>query len=326
MNVTYFNRPKMKGAFSEETVFGIIKKELTDKIRIRDYNCSSRWHRMYSLLNANKYHGDVNHITGDVFHLAIVLRSNKTVVTVHDIGHYVKTLKGLKKVVWKQLMYKIPFQNCKFITTISEFTKDQLIKQLGVPEEKIKVIHNPAPTDFDYHKKKFKTECPTVLQIGSGEHKNLRRLIEAVSGIDFKLLLIRRKDKSIQDALNEKGINYEWHENITREEVYNCYKRCDIVFFASEYEGFGVPILEANAVGRPVITSNVASMPEVAADSAVIINPVSVQEIRQALLSLANNPELRSDLIKKGRRNLERFSPAKIAAQYLELYRLIAIN
>lgn len=323
MNVTYYNRPKMKGAFSEETVFGIIKRELKGKIQFSDYYCSSRWGRMSSLLNAYKYQGDVNHITGDVFHLALVLDSSKTVITVHDIGHYERTLQGIKKYAWKYWMYNLPFSNCRFITTISEFTKKKILQHTSANPQKIKVIYNPAPSDFAFSPKEFNSSKPWVLQIGSGDHKNLSRLIKAIDGEHFRLLLIRGNDPIIREELEEKGIEYEWHSNISREKVYECYQKCDMVFFASEYEGFGVPILEGNAVGRPVITSNVASTPEVAGKGALIVDPYNIRDIREALLKIKEKDNLRNELIENGRKNLKRFAPNKIANKYLELYKSI---
>lgn len=326
MNVTYYNRPKMKGAFSEEAVFRIIKNELEDKIQIRDYYCRPKWARTYSLLDAFKYQGSVNHITGDVFHLTLGINGKKTILTVHDIGHYERTLTGLKKYIFKFFWYELPLKKARYITTISEFTRLKLLEHTSIDPNKIRVIYNPSPPDFIYHQNSFDQDKPWVLQIGSGSHKNLGRLIEAVDGLDFRLILIRKKDNEIEKDLKKRGIQFQWYENISRQKVYECYKVCDIVFFASEYEGFGVPILEAQAVGRPVITSNIASMPEVAANGALLVDPTSIGEIKEALLRIQQSEELRSRLVDNGRENLKRFSPKKIANDYLKLYHEICNN
>ena len=324
MNVTYYNRPKMKGGFSEEAVFRIIKNELEDKIQIRNYYCSSKWARTRSLLDVAKYQGDVNHITGDVFHLALALNKNKTILTVHDIRHYEQDLSRLKKNMFGLLFHRLPFLKAKAITTISNCTKEKIVDEFSVSKDKIRVIYNPAPSDFSFHKKTWNTENPTILQIGSAPHKNLNRLIDAIDVLNFRLLLIRKKDNVIQRLLEKKGIDYSWFEYISRQEVYECYKKSDIVFFASEYEGFGVPILEANAVGRPVVTSNISSMPEVAGDSALLVDPYSVDEIRQALQKISSESNVRESLVEKGIHNLKRFEASKIAGQYLDLYKEIA--
>ena len=87
------------------------------------------------------------------------------------------------------------------------------------------------------------------------------------------------------------------------------------------YEGFGLPILEAQATGRPVITSNEASMPEVAGDAAILVNPYEVVEIKEAVEKIISDKKLREDLIKKGIENIKRFTPEKIAENYASLYR-----
>jgi glycosyltransferase involved in cell wall biosynthesis len=97
-----------------------------------------------------------------------------------------------------------------------------------------------------------------------------------------------------------------------------------MVVFASLYEGFGLPILEAQAMGRPVITSNFGAMREAAGDAALLVDPYSVEEIRAAILRIKNEPQLREELVRKGRENVERFRPEAVARQYAEIYRRLA--
>src|SRR5690606_29268410 len=91
--------------------------------------------------------------------------------------------------------------------------------------------------------------------------------------------------------------------------------------FASTYEGFGMPILEAQAVGRPVLTSAAASMPDVAGDAAWLVDPFDVEAIRDGLQRMLAEPGLRERLIDRGFRNVGRFTPAIVAAAYARLYR-----
>jgi glycosyltransferase involved in cell wall biosynthesis len=110
---------------------------------------------------------------------------------------------------------------------------------------------------------------------------------------------------------------------LTDGELVAAYQRCDMVVFASLYEGFGLPILEAQAIGRPVITSNFGAMREAAGDGALLVDPYSVDEIRAAILRIKNEPALREELVCKGRENVERFRAPVVAARYAELYRQI---
>jgi glycosyltransferase involved in cell wall biosynthesis len=95
----------------------------------------------------------------------------------------------------------------------------------------------------------------------------------------------------------------------------------DILVFPSLFEGFGMPIIEAQAMGTPVLTSNLSSMPEVAGDGALLVNPYSVNDIKDGVLKLIEDSSYRSRLIENGFRNCQKFNSKEIANQYYELYK-----
>lgn len=323
MKITYFFRPRIQGVYSIETLFDNIINNLPKEFKPSKYTCTKKLKRFYSYFKSSKYQGDVNHITGDIHTIALFLKKSKTVLTIHDIGRYDRDLKGIKKKIFKLIWLDLPLRNSRYITTISDFTKNRLISECKIKPEKIHVIPNPAYCDFQYSSKIYNNEQPSILQIGSGNNKNIYRLIEAVKDTNFQLILIRKYDSEIEKIMNDLNIKFTWHYNISRQEVYECYKSCDILFFASEYEGFGVPILEANSVGRPVITSNLSSMPFVAGNSGLLVNPYDVFEIRKALFKIHNESKFREEIVSNGLKNLERFSIEKITQQYVELYKEI---
>ena len=321
MNVTFFYRPKMKGAHSIEAVFDSVKSKLPKDVTYSDYVCTPKWKRFHSFFKASKHQGDVNHITGDIHTIAMFLKGSKTVVTVHDIGHYERDLKGIKKRIFKLIWLTLPLKRVALITTISEITKQKLMDICHVPESKLRVIPNPATTDFKYSPKEFNTVSPVILQIGSSNNKNIYRLAEAIKGSDFRLILLRKPDSDVKNMLDGYGISYEWFSDISREEVYDCYKKCDILFFASESEGFGVPILEANAIGRPILTSNISPMKDVAGDAALTVDPFDINAIKEGLNILKNDSALRETLVQNGLNNIKRFSLNNIAMQYYNVYK-----
>ncbi len=323
MKISYFFRPKMEGVHSIETLFYDLLKNLPRFVEPNIYVCTHKWKRFHSFYRSRKFQGEINHITGDIHTIALFLKKRKTILTVHDIGRYERDLTGLRKYLFKVLWLDLPLRSVNYITTISDFTKRRLMEVCKIPEEKIHVIPNPACTDFHFRPKKYNGSNPCILQIGSGNNKNVHRLIEAVKATKFKLLLIRKPDQSLEKLLIDAKINYEWKYNISRIEIFNCYYACDIVFFASEYEGFGVPILEANSVGRPVITSNISSMPYVAGDSALLVNPYKVESIKNAIKTLDEDEALRNKLIQNGLHNLKRFSMEAVTNQYMQLYNKI---
>ena len=134
---------------------------------------------------------------------------------------------------------------------------------------------------------------------------------------DLKLKQSEKTEDGGQETVKVLG-------RLTDEELVQAYRSCDMVVFASLYEGFGLPILEAQAMGRPVITSNFGAMREAAGDGALLVDPYSVEAIREAVLRIKREPALREDLIAKGRENAERFRAEAVAARYAELYRNVA--
>ena len=213
------------------------------------------------------------------------------------------------------------------IITISEFSKTEIIKYLGVPPKKITVM--PCGVDFrkfrpDYDiadinkaKSKYGTTEDYFLYLGTLEpRKNIERLIEAYCLLkkrrgDIPKLVIAGKKGWLYDTIFTKVNILELGNDV----IFTGYvdeidapvlmKGAVAFVFPSLYEGFGLPPLEAMACGTPVITSDTASMPEVAGDAAIMVDPYSVESISQAMERLLLDHNLRLQLIKKG---LERAS------------------
>jgi glycosyltransferase involved in cell wall biosynthesis len=319
--VVQFYRAPLPGQFSIEQVFSPLKVTISKQFELEEYYCDLKKNRFQQTRDASKHQGNVNHITGDVHFLALGLPSKNTVLTIHDLFHYQYHLGAIRKKVFKVFWVDKPIRKVKTITTISNYTKEKIVELTGCPPEKIRVIHNSTSDDLTFCPKQFNSERPTILQIGDAPHKNAKRLIEAVRGLSCKIVFIRGTlDRDLIEKLRKYKIDYLWHSNLKREEVINEYQKCDILFFASEMEGFGVPIIEANQTGRPVITSKVTSMPEIAGEAALFVNPFSVDEIRNALVTLTNSKDLRNRLIENGKLNCERFSANLIAQKYCSLY------
>ena len=145
--------------------------------------------------------------------------------------------------------------------------------------------------------------------------------MEIVSIIDAEtfLLYIPSKYKFVaQSAKNVYKIKYV---DINESELIKQYETADIITFVSTYEGFGMPIIEANAIGRCVITSNCTSMPEIANNAACLVDPFSIDSIKEGVLKICNNQIYRQNLIENGIINVKKFDKNKIHNQYLTLYK-----
>lgn len=156
--------------------------------------------------------------------------------------------------------------------------------------------------------------------MGTKANKNLERSLEALKDLTCKVILIGKLSETQQQLLIANSIDFVNYFNLSYEDIISYYKSADIVCFPSTYEGFGMPIVEAQAIGRPVLTSNIGAMAEVAGEGAYLINPFEVDSIRAGLLELIQNEALRIRLIQKGFENVGRFQIEHIARKYLELY------
>jgi len=160
-----------------------------------------------------------------------------------------------------------------------------------------------------------------VLQVGTTDNKNLERVAEACAGVAVRLCILGNLADSQRDDLDRRGVEYETHQDLTKEQVVALYQSCDLVVFVSTYEGFGMPILEAQAVGRPVLTSDISPLREVAGGGALKVDPFDVAAIRAGLALLLTDRDLREELVRAGFENVKGYSAEAVAAQYAELYR-----
>jgi glycosyltransferase involved in cell wall biosynthesis len=210
------------------------------------------------------------------------------------------------------------------VTVISEETKRQLLRHVRAPEQKIEVVPNAVAPIFQPCPRPFRKDCPQILQIGTRPNKNLPRLIQALQGLNCRLKIIGPLDQTLRDELARSGVSYEAVTQLDEEGMFRAYCECDIVSFASTYEGFGMPIVEAQAVERPVVTSDCSSMPEVAGEGACLVDPFDVDSIRHGFERVIHDDTYRESLIEHGRANRRRFDRAEVARQYIELYKQLS--
>lgn len=266
----------------------------------------------------------INHITGDVHYLAIGMSKRKTMLTVHDCG-VLKGLKGIKLKLIKWFWFTWPARHCSWITVNSTFTKNDLLHYIRFDPEKIKVIYICIGDQYQPSPKEFNPDKPVILQIGTAENKNLKRVIAALKGINCRFVILGKINDEIKELLTACQLDYQIIEQaLGDQELLQLYRSCDILSFVSTLEGFGMPIVEANAVGRVVMTSNLTAMPEIAGDAAHLVDPYDIEAIHKGFRLLIDSSEYRNQLIEKGYKNAKRFDKKVIAEQYFNLYRSIA--
>jgi glycosyltransferase involved in cell wall biosynthesis len=324
--IVHFQRKPFTDQFSIEQLFDSLRRamksvapELNVIAATAPFPSKGLWYRLRNTVWAARNQGDVNHITGDVHFLAIGMTPDRTILTIHDCFN-LERLSGLKRWVMRVFWFDLPVRRAAFVTVISEETRRELLRFVRMPVEKIVIIPDAVSSIYRPCPKSFNAACPRVLHIGTKPNKNLPRLIEAIGGLNCHLSIVGVLDSAHRRQLEQSGICYDARENLTEPEIYAAYCEADVVTFASTYEGFGMPIIEAQWVERPVVTSNCSSMPEVAGDGACLVNPFDVKSIRCGLRRVIEDAAYRESLIENGRRNRERFSLNAVAKQYLSLY------
>jgi glycosyltransferase involved in cell wall biosynthesis len=324
MKITYYHRHPISGTYSLERLFqdvrGALPENIEYEISIASFESRGLWPRLYNAVEAIFRQADVNHITGDVHYIACFLKKNRTLLTIADCV-MLKRLKGIKKLLLFFFWYWLPEKRSALISVISESTKREVLMYLRCDPDKIRVVHCCVSHDFKPFPRVFDAKKPYILQVGTSETKNLLRVVEALKGITCHLKIVGRISGVQEATLKRFGIEFSAVANISDQELVEIYRQCDMLVFASTYEGFGLPIIEANAMGRPVITSNIYSMPEVAGNAACLVDPFDVESIRAGVLRVIQDAAYREQLVQNGFKNVERFKPEAVAIQYMALYR-----
>lgn len=202
------------------------------------------------------------------------------------------------------------------VIAVSESTKNDLMSVSNIPESKITVIYEAVSDDFKVYSnenvEKFREEMDLprkfVLAIaGVGERKNLIRVKKAVGDIPLVIL-----------GQTISGLN-----NTQVALLNNC---AEVLLYPSLYEGFGLPILEAMNCGIPVITSNISSMPEVAGDAGIYVDPLDIDDIKSKLNKTMNDKNFRDEKIKLGFKQAKKFSWEKTVSETVEVYKKLALD
>jgi glycosyltransferase involved in cell wall biosynthesis len=324
VKVVLIYRQRRLGTFSIEGLFHTIADELRKEIEVIEYEVSGRQAVLRDALNLRKLDADVYHITGDINYLILLLPRHKTVLTVHDIGHYLFGLSGIKRWIYKWLWLVLPIRWAATVTTVSKATTDNIVEYLDFDSKRLVTIDNCYSPLFRYKLRDFNLDCPVILQVGTKPYKNVPRLVSALKGIPCKLLLIGEIDEPIRNQLDVCETDYENRTNLTHEEIVQAYNDCDLVTFISIGEGFGVPIIEAQACGRPLVTADIPPMSDVAGPASCQVSPFDESEIRSAILRIINDEAYRVGVVKAGLQNAEKYSPQSIAKQYCTIYKRIS--
>lgn len=282
------------------------------ELPIANYSLKGLWTNVsYLRKHLKKASYDVVLITGTENYLLPFISTAKKVVVMHDVKSFFNHVSGVRRKI-KNLMFIKVLGKADKIVSISEQTQ----KELSDYHFGSEVIYDPVSPAFIYKEKKIDKVCPVILHIGTKVNKNLKNTILALKDLKCHLRIVGKLSEEYVKILLENNIDYSSCANISDEELLEEYRKCDVVNFPSLYEGFGMPIIEGQATGRVVVTSNLSPMKDVAGGSAVLVNPNDIQSLRQGYDEAINHGDY---YIVKGLENVKRFSVATITRQYFNL-------
>jgi glycosyltransferase involved in cell wall biosynthesis len=265
-----------------------------------------------------------------------------TIVTIHDTNYIdlAETMPWQRSIPLR-FFSTMSARTAKIVITVSEFSKSRISQLLHLPHEKITVIHEASqldnfveskPPDIEKLRNLYGLHRPYIAAFGGGAvHKNIPRLVQAFAQIarkiEHQLVLIGHlpPDYRVDAPQQTPGLQSRVITTgyVPGDHVGQILSYADLFVMPSLYEGFGLPVLEAQQAGTIVACSSAGSLPEVAGAGAVLFDPTSVESIAETVFRCIVDPELRAKLYQEGQVNLKRFSWEKTAQETLAVYHKI---
>ena len=250
------------------------------------------------------------------------------IITIHDLGfeHFPEHVPYLVRKFYRYFTPKY-CQKAAKVMAVSEYTKQDIISTYNIEAQKIDVVYNGFEIENqesriksqDAEKKILTSEIPYFIFVGAVHpRKNVLGLLKAFEHFKatfshpHQLVIVGRKawmTQELEDFYAQMQFKNEviWIEKIERTDLLELMQHAYGLVYTSLFEGFGIPILEAMTLGLPVICSNTSSMPEVAGNAALLVQPNNINEIAEAMNELIINDELRNGLIAKGKTQATHF-------------------
>jgi glycosyltransferase involved in cell wall biosynthesis len=270
----------------------------------------------------------------------------RSVVTIHDCIHlmFPQYLPNRLALTYARASIAMAARRATRVLTVSESSKRDILRFVDVEPAKIDVIYNayderfgvePREEDVERVRERFQLHDPFVLYAGNVKpHKNLERLIDAFQvvrkrGVDNLKLVLIGDDISKYAALRRAVHRHQLHQQVRflgfvpEETLAVMYRLASVFVFPSLYEGFGLPPLEAMASGTPVVTSNLSSLPEVAGDAAMLVDPYDPDAIAGGIYRVLTDDALRSSMRARGIERARQFSWEQSVRRVHDIYQKV---
>ncbi|MCH5175402.1 MAG: glycosyltransferase family 4 protein [Prevotellaceae bacterium] len=272
------------------------------------------------------FHGLSNEMPVGLFHSGI-----PTVVTIHDVAF--RTFTDMYHWHDRQIYdikWRYACNHADRIIAISEGTKKDVIKFYGVPEHKVDIVYQPVNPRY-YTPIERSHTSPYMLYVGSvNSRKNLLGIVKAMELMPKDLQIPLKVvggggayKKTVREYIATHNMEhlFEWTETIDNAELQRLYTNAQLMAYPSFYEGFGLPIVEAQLCGCPVVTSNVSCLPEIGGPYAMKADPNSPEDICNQMIKLLTDDAFRQVQSEGGRqRAMQTFHPTVLAKQLMSIY------
>lgn len=332
MKVIWLHRsPRMHGNFSIERCFAEMRsgfESLEEPCEIEEIQVphpTSGWLSMVrNVLFCLRLRADLAHVSGDIHYVMPFIRARRKVLTIHDLGMLTESNAApWKRFALRVAWFTIPLRFCHAVACVSPFSLDRLNQLFPNSKGQIRLVIPtaiPQPLKPVEATPRVPSEPFRVLQIGTQPNKNAARIWRALHGLPAKLFIVGQPTDELKRLEEQCPLEHEFHISISDAELEELYSASDLVAFASTHEGFGMPLIEAQLHGVPCITSHLEPMKSNAGDGALLVDPSSDEQIRAGIIRLMNEPQLRQELVIKGRENAQRFTGRRVAEDYQNLY------
>jgi glycosyltransferase involved in cell wall biosynthesis len=298
------------------------------------------WHRARLPIPIETFLGAADFVHATDFVLPPTRPGTRTLLTIHDLS-FVRVPEAASPGLKAYLDRVVPssVRRADHILADSQATKDDLIALYKTPHEKITVLLSGVDPVFRRTdqlsitaiRSRYNLQRPFIFSVGTVQpRKNYSRLIQALSqllqkGYELDLVIAGGRGwledpiyRTVQVTHTQEHVHFVGFVDETDLPAF--YSAAECLAFPSLYEGFGLPILEAMACGTPVITSNSSSLPEVAGDAALIVDPYSTEVIADAIQRLLDDTALRNTLVEKGYQRVGQFSWDESARKLRQIY------
>ena len=268
------------------------------------------------------------------------------VVTIHDLVDLQVKKYGVLRTAYRFLVNFVAARLAHRVLTVSENSKRDIVRLLRIPESKVTVIYNGVGEEFrplnrrdckDYLASRYSITSEFLLAPGGfSRNKNIQGLLATIrllkaagrqealvilgdtEGLDFQRVALSIRRSGLDGAVMVPGF-------VPREELPVFYNAASLVVYPTLYEGFGLPVLEAMACGTPIVTSNTSSLPEVAGDAALLVDPRNPREITSAVQQLLTDTALRAELSSRGVVRARQFTWKKTAERTVQVFLEVAL-